>query len=230
MPVTRDVLVTGGTGYIGQRLIPAFRARGHRVRALTRASSAQRVPRDAEAVVGDALSAESIASVLRPTDTLVHLVGTPHPSPAKAAEFQRVDLVSIQASVSAARQRGIEHLVYVSVAHPAPTMRAYIAVRTAGEAMITEAGLRATILRPWYVIGPGHRWPLLLVPMYAIAELIPATREGGRRLGLVTIGQMVGAIVKAVEEPPETTRVVEVGELRKGGPSGGPSGGPKSGP
>jgi uncharacterized protein YbjT (DUF2867 family) len=215
MAVTRDVLVTGGTGYIGQRLIPALLARAHRVRALTRGSSTHRVPRGAEAVVGDALSAESVAGVLRPSDTLVHLVGTPHPSPAKAAEFQSVDLVSIQASVAAARHRGIEHLVYVSVAHPAPTMQAYIAVRTAGEAMITEAGLRATILRPWYVLGPGHWWPVLLVPMYAIAEVLPATREGARRLGLVTIGQMVKALVKAVDEPPaEGRRVVDVRGIR----------------
>jgi uncharacterized protein YbjT (DUF2867 family) len=97
-------------------------------------------------------------------------------------------------------------------------MHAYIAVRTAGEKLITEAGLRATILRPWYVLGPGHWWPLLLVPMYAIAELIPATREGARRLGLVTIGQMVATLVDAVEQPPERgIRVVGVVGIRKAG-------------
>jgi hypothetical protein len=47
------------------------------------------------------------------------LVGTPHPSPARSAEFQRVDLPSIRAAVSAAHAAGVFHLVYVSVAHPA---------------------------------------------------------------------------------------------------------------
>ena len=212
---SRDVLVTGGTGYIGRRLIATLVQRGHRVRALSRTESAVRIPRGAEAIIGNALSAESVASALRPGDTLVHLVGTPHPSPAKAAEFQRVDLASIQASVAAARERNVGHLVYVSVAQPAPTMHTYIAVRAQGEALIGAAELRATVLRPWYVLGPGHWWPVLLMPMYAIAEMVPSTRAGARRLGPVTIGQMVGALVRAVEVPPvEGVRVVGVPEIR----------------
>jgi uncharacterized protein YbjT (DUF2867 family) len=211
MEVSRNVLVTGGTGYIGKRLVPALVERGHRVRVLSRAASVSRVPHGAEAVIGDALSTESVASALLAGDTLVHLVGTPHPSPAKAAEFQRVDLASIQASVAAARERKIDHLVYVSVAQPAPAMHAYIAVRAAGEKLIVDGGIRATVLRPWYVLGPGHWWPVVLVPMYAIAELIPSLRDGARRLGLVTIAQMVKALVRAVEEPSERgVRVIDV--------------------
>ena len=215
MPESRDVLVTGGTGYIGRRLIETLVRRGHRVRALTRTESVGRVPPGAEATIGNALSAESVAGALRPGDTLVHLVGTPHPSPAKAPEFERVDLVSIQASVVAARERGVDHLIYVSVAQPAPTMHAYVEVRARGEALIAAAGLRATVLRPWYVLGPGHWWPVLLIPMYAIAELIPTARSGARRLGLVTIGQMVSALAKAVEEPPPFgVRVLGVPQIR----------------
>ena len=151
------------------------------------------------------------------TDTLVHLVGTPHPSPSKAAEFQRVDLPSILASVEAARRARASHLVYVSVAHPAPIMEAYIEARSAGERAIADAGLTATILRPWYVLGPGHRWPYLLVPLYAIARLMPSKRESAERLGLVTLRQMVDALVRAVENPPPAgqIRIVEVPQIRK---------------
>ena len=95
-------------------------------------------------------------------------------------------------------------------------MRAYIEVRTAGEAMIREAGLTGTILRPWYVLGPGHRWPMLLMPLYKIAELIPATRESAPRLGLVTIDQMVLALATAVENPPPRgqVKIVHVAGIR----------------
>jgi uncharacterized protein YbjT (DUF2867 family) len=75
----------------------------------------------------------------------------------KAAEFERVDLASIRATTAAAALAGARHLVYVSVAHPAPVMRAYIAARTRGEALVRECGVPAMILRPWYVLGPGHR-------------------------------------------------------------------------
>jgi nucleoside-diphosphate-sugar epimerase len=211
-----DVFVTGGTGYMGMRLIHVLHWRGHSVRALVRPGSESRLPADTEAVTGNALDATTFQHAVRPGDTLVHLVGTPHPSPAKAAEFRSVDLASIRASVEAARQREVRHLVYVSVAQPAPVMHAYVAVRAQGEAMIRDANLTATLLRPWYVLGPGHRWPLLLQPLYAIAERVPGLRDGARRLGLVTIDQMIAALVAAVEAPPSrgTQRVVEVPAIR----------------
>ena len=212
--MTRQVFVTGGTGYVGSRLVAELVARGHAVRALVRPGSEAKLPRGAEAVVGDALDHATFAGAVRPGDTFVQLVGTPHPSPRKAAEFRAVDLVSARESVAAAKERGVAHFVYVSVAHPASVMRAYQEVRIAGEAMVREAGLPATFVRPWYVLGPGHRWPYLLLPLYALLERIPATREQARRLGLVTLDDMVAALVQAVEDPPEGARVVEVPAIR----------------
>lgn len=215
-PLPRHVLVTGGTGYIGRRLIARLVERGHRVRVLARAASVDRVPRGALAVVGDALDADSILNALRDGDTLVHLVGTPHPTPSKAAEFTRVDLASALAATDAARRRAIAQMIYVSVAQPAPAMRAYVAARATGEAAIREAALTATILRPWYVLGPGHWWPLVLLPMYAVAQLVPPFRDGARRLGLVTLNAMVTALVASVETPPSrgTIATVDVPGIR----------------
>ena len=210
------VFVTGGTGYIGQRLTRALVERGYQVRVLARPESVGRVAPGATAIAGNALDASSFTGALTAGDTLVHLVGTPHPSPAKALEFQRVDLPSIQASVAAAAAARVAHFVYVSVAHPAPVMKAYIEVRMAGEAAIARTGLTATVLRPWYVMGPGHRWPVLLKPIYAALELWPGTRERAQRLGLVTIDQMVRALVQAVEQPPPagTRRIMGVPDIR----------------
>ena len=212
-----NVFVTGGTGYIGRALITALVARGHAVTALVRPGSTNRVPKGATSISGDPLDAATFEHCLRRDATLVHLVGTRHPDPSKANEFERVDLVSIKASVDAARRAGIAQLVYVSVAQPAPVMRAYVAARAAGEAAIAGAKLTATILRPWYVIGPGHRWPILLKPLYWIWELLPPTRDTARRLGLLTLEQMVAALVRAIEEPPPigTIRIVDVPAIRE---------------
>jgi uncharacterized protein YbjT (DUF2867 family) len=95
-------------------------------------------------------------------------------------------------------------------------MRAYQAVRADGEALIRAAGLNATVLRPWSILGPGHRWPYLLVPAYWVLEHLKPTQESARRLGLVTLPQMLHALVRAVEEPATGVRIVEVPELRSG--------------
>ena len=211
-----EVFVTGGTGYVGRPLIDALRERGYRTHALVRPGSESKVPRGTLTVVGDALDASTFASAIPSGTTLVHLVGTPHPSPAKAAEFRRVDLASIRATTVAAQRAGVRHLVYVSVAHPAPVMHAYIAAREEGERLVEASGIPATILRPWYILGPGHRWPYLLVPVYGALRCFSATRESAERLGLVTRRTMVAALVRAVETPPaKGVRIVEVPEIRR---------------
>jgi uncharacterized protein YbjT (DUF2867 family) len=208
------VFISGGTGYLGRALIPRLLRRGHRIRALARPGSERKLDVRCEIVTGSALEARSYQEQVVGWDTFVHLVGVPHPSPAKAAQFRAVDLASIRTAAGAAQFAGIRHFIYVSVAHPAPVMKAYIAVRSEGEQMIRSAGLDATILRPWYVLGPGHRWPYLLRPVYWVMEQLPATKEPARRLGLVTLQQMVSALVQAVEQPQRGIRVVEVPEIR----------------
>jgi uncharacterized protein YbjT (DUF2867 family) len=210
------VFVAGGTGYIGRPLVTALLDRGYSVSALVRPGSEGKLPEGAVPVVGNALDPSTFVAGIPPNATVVHLVGTPRPNPTKAAEFCRVDLASIRASTAAAQQAGARHLVYVSVAHPAPVMRAYIAVRQEGESLVEASGIPATILRPWYVLGPGHRWPYLLVPLYAALRLLPATRAGAERLGLITREAMVAALVSAVETPPaQRVRIVEVPDISK---------------
>ena len=208
------VFVTGGTGYVGRPLVERLTARGHRVRALARPRSAGRLPAGAEIVLGDALDARTFADAVAPADTLVHLVGTPHPNPSKAAEFQRVDRPSIEAAVAAALSAGVRHLVYVSVAHPAPVMRAYVEARVEGERLLRASGVAATVLRPWYVLGPGHRWPYLLKPFYFVCERLPSTRETAQRLGFVTHTQMTAALLRAVEDPARDFRLLDVPDIR----------------
>jgi len=212
--MNRKIFMTGGTGYMGNGLVPLLLKRGHQVRALVRKGSRGKLPGGAEVINGDALKPDSYTGQVHGADTFVHLIGVPHPSPAKASQFRKIDLLSAQVAVKAAREAGVRHFIYLSVAHPAPMMKAYIAVRSECEEMIRTSGLNATFLRPWYVLGPGHRWPYALLPFYWICEKLPATREGAQRLGLVTLQQMLNALVWAVENPVEDIRILEVPEIR----------------
>jgi uncharacterized protein YbjT (DUF2867 family) len=215
MTEKHSICVTGGTGYIGRRLIPLLTERGHTVKAVVRAGSENKLPDNVSAVIADPLRQDSYTEAVRGSDTFIHLIGVPHPSPAKAPQFRAIDLPSVKVAVKAAGDAGVRHFIYLSVAQPAPMMQAFIAVRAEGEALIRASGMTATFVRPWYVLGPGHRWAYALLPFYWIAELLPATRESALRLGLITISQMLNAVVWAVDNPPEDVRILDVPKMRE---------------
>jgi uncharacterized protein YbjT (DUF2867 family) len=210
-----NVFITGGTGYMGRRLIPFLMQRGHKVKALVRTGSENKLPRLVSNVITDPLEMDSYTKEISPADTFVHLIGVPHPNPTKAAQFRDVDLVSIRVAVKAARDAGIRHFIYLSVAQPAPVMKTFLEVRRTGEEMIRASGIPATFVRPWYVLGPGHYWPYPLLPFFWIAERLPMTRESANRLGFVTIRQMLNTLIWAVENPAEGIRIIDVPRIRE---------------
>jgi uncharacterized protein YbjT (DUF2867 family) len=215
----RRVFIAGGTGYIGTALLPILLERGHRVRVMVRPGSKAQLPAECEVVSGDPLDANSFRQLIRPTDTFIHLVGVAHPSRAKAAAFRAIDLVSVREAASACSELGVQHFIYLSVAHPAPLgiMKNFIAVRAECERTIQERHLNCTILQPWYVLGPGRRWPYLLLPFYKVAEWLPFTRDAALRLGLVTLDELILALIDAVESPVQGTRIAKVPEIRNAG-------------
>jgi len=215
MASAHRVFVTGGTGYIGSRLIPALHKRGHAVVALAREGSRHKLPATCTGVVGNALDGDSYARFAEGSDTFVQLVGVSHPSPAKAREFKQIDLKSGLEAVRVGRHAAVVHFVYLSVAQPSPVMRAYASVRAECESALRTSGLNATIVRPWYILGPGHRWPYLLLPFYKMAELVPQTRDGARRLGLLAIRELITALIQIVEEPANGIRILSVTDLRQ---------------
>lgn len=210
----KRILVSGGTGYMGARLIPELLRRGYEVRALVRPGSEKKLPNGCDFVRANVLDGKSYAHAADGCDTLVHLVGVAHPSPAKAQEFRSIDLKSVEEMIPVARNAGVEHVVYLSVAHPAPIMKAYWQTREEAEALIRQQFSKATFLRPWYVLGPGHRWAYALKPLYAFWKAIPSTRQTALRLDLVSIEQMTRALVHAVEHTPTDIRIMEAQEIK----------------
>ena len=199
---------------MGRNLIPALLKRGHEVRALARPGSESKVPEGCTVVTGNPFDRESFAAQTGASDTFIQLVGVAHPSPAKAKEFRTVDLKSALESVAVAARAGVRHFIYVSVAQPAPIMKAYLEARAEAEAVIRASGLNATILRPWYVLGPGRQWPRLIQPIYWILERIPQKRETAQRLGLVSSQEMMSALCWAVENPSEGVRILSVPDIK----------------
>jgi uncharacterized protein YbjT (DUF2867 family) len=209
-----NIFIAGGTGYIGRPLVAELMRRRHIVRSLVRKGSEQKLPPGCTPVFGDPLAKSSYEQSILPSSVFVQLVGVSHPRPSKASQFRSVDFVSASGAIEAAAAAGVHHFVYLSVAHPAPTMKEYITIRMECEKLLGASGLNATIVRPWYVLGPGHRWPYFLLPAYWLCECLPPTREGALRLGLVTLHQMVSTLVWSIEHPPIGQRILTVPDIR----------------
>jgi uncharacterized protein YbjT (DUF2867 family) len=173
----KQVFIAGATGYMGTRLTRKLLKKGHAVTALVRKGSEKKVPPGAAIITADPFNPDTFAGKILPDAVFVQLLGVSHPSPKKKEQFKAIDLKSVTASVLAARASKPAHFIYVSVAmEPSSIMHEYQEIRRKGEELCLQARLPCTFIRPWYVLGPGHYWPVLLLPLYWVAELIPSLR------------------------------------------------------
>lgn len=213
--VMQTVFITGATGYIGKRLTKQLLQRGHKVIALVRKGSEHKVPAGADTVVANPFDASTFQSFIPKGGVFIQLLGVPHPSPKKAKQFREIDLPSVKASADAAAVAGSAQFVYVSVAMAlSGLMAAYQAVRREGEEYCKSKGINCTFIRPWYVLGPGHFWPVLLLPLYGLAELVPSWKQQARGKALVTIRQMLRTLINTVEADPQPLRIIEIKGIR----------------
>lgn len=201
----QTIFITGGTGYIGSRLIHALLQTGDfRIKALVRKGSEHKLPKGAEMITGDALNADSYSCQAKSADVFIHLIGVPHPSPAKKEAFTGIDLASVKQAAAVVQHNRLPHVIYLSVSqYPSRVMQEYREVRAKGETRLKATGAQCSFIRPWYVLGPGHWWPVLLTPFYTLARLLPITREQSRQQDLVTIKQMIRTLYYAINHPPE---------------------------
>lgn len=212
----QTVFITGATGYIGTRLIKRLLEKKYGVIALVRKGSEDKIPQGVSIIVADPFDADSFQQNIPGGSVFVQLLGVSHPSPKKAKQFKEIDLRSVKASAAAAANAGAAHFIYVSVAMaPSKLMYAYQQVRREGEQYCLSKKLNCTFIRPWYVLGPGHWWPVILMPLYGLAELIPSWRKQARSKALVTINQMLDTLIHAIDEEPLPLRICEIKDIRR---------------
>lgn len=220
----RSIFITGGTGYIGSRLIKKLLLKDYNVIALVRKGSEHKIPKGATAIVCNPFDANTFSEQIPTGSIFIQLLGVPHPSPKKANLFREVDLKSVKASADAAAKAKVSHFIYMSVAMtPGKIMKAYQDTRSEGEAYCLSKHLQCTFIRPWYVIGPGHWWPILFLPFYGLAELIPAWKQKARSMALVTIDQVLRALLHAVNENPSPVTILEIKNIREKDSKGSPA-------
>jgi hypothetical protein len=93
-------------------------------------------------------------------------------------------------------------------------MKDFQQVRAEGERILLQQNFTSVFIRPWYVLGPGHWWPVILKPFFWIAKLIPSKREAAKHLDTVTIKQITNTLFYVIKNPSSTNCVYDVSKIK----------------
>lgn len=221
------VLVTGATGFIGQRLVSRLVGRGMRVKVLVREPRCAEVAkRWASAAVGicsgDLAEPETLQGVCDEVATVLHLAGRAHTDDANdelgAAIHRRVTVEGTRALLEEARRAGVQQFVFLSSVKamgeggwecldesaPARPTTPYGQAKREAEELVLEAGARygmhVTVLRLPLVYGPGVKGNLLRLIEAVDRGRFPPLPEVGNRRSLVHVDDVAQALLLAADK------------------------------
>ncbi|MDJ1431247.1 complex I NDUFA9 subunit family protein [Halostagnicola sp. A-GB9-2] len=152
-----NVLVTGGTGFIGTNLCEELASRGHDVTALSRRPDDGSLPAGVDVAMGDVSAYDSIADTVAEHDAVINLVAlSPLFQPNGDTSHEEVHLEGTKNLVRAAEEGDTDRFVQMSAldAHP-HAETAYLRTKGRAEEVIRDSTLEWTIFRPSVVFGDG---------------------------------------------------------------------------
>jgi NADH dehydrogenase len=207
------ILVTGGTGFVGRRVVHALRAAGRPVRCLVRDRGRAGFLESwgCELTVGDVTEADSLRRAVEGCDGVVHLVAI---IAGKPADFERVMIDGTRDLVVAAADAGARRFVLMSALGTSERSKGlvpYYGAKWAMEKAVQGADLDWTIFRPSFVFGkdggvlPGFLKQVRFLP------LTPVVGDGTRRLQPVWVDDVAGYFAAAFATPGSVGRTFDLG-------------------
>lgn len=211
-----EVLVTGGTGYVGTHVCRALIARGFMPRLLVRPGSESRIPEDirerGRITPGDVTNRESVENAAQGTKAIVHLVGIIREFPARGVTFERLHVTATRNVVDAARLWGIPRFVHMSaLGARAGGPAGYSDSKGRAEDCVRQSGLRWTIFRPSVIFGPGDAFLNELAGILRTSPLMPVPGDGKYRLQPVFVGDVAKGFADALLRRDTEARIFDVG-------------------
>jgi uncharacterized protein YbjT (DUF2867 family) len=189
-----DVLVTGGTGRLGSRLVAPLQAAGHTVKLMSRRGTGP------GGVRGDLASGRDLPQALAGADIVIHAASDPRGNP------WEVDVAGTRRLTQAVNRERLRHLVYISIVGVDRIPFGYYRAKFSAEQVLLASGLPVTLLRVTqfhefvdFLLETARRGPVLPVPM-------------GWRVQPVDVGEVARHVVDVVGRPPAG------GVLEFGGP------------
>jgi uncharacterized protein YbjT (DUF2867 family) len=209
------ILVTGGTGFVGPRVVRALRERDLPVRALVRrpsdGSATTLAAWGAELVQGDMTDAQSLRRAVDGADAVVHLVAIRQGS---AEEFRRVMEGGTRELVAAAKEAGVRRFLLMSALGTSEQTRdlvPYYHAKWEQEQTLQGSGLEHVIFRPSFVFARDGG---ILPTFRKLAKLTPVTPiigSGRQRIQPIWIEDVAAYFAAGVDRPEAANRVFELG-------------------
>lgn len=203
-----NVLVTGATGFVGERLVPALRSAGHDVSVLVRNADGY-VPEDGVTVFeGDVLDPESLDGVLDGIDAayyLIHAMGG-------GAGFEERDRQGARNFAEAAETAGVDRVVYLSgLGVDGDDLSAHLRSRREIEQVLAEGEYDLTVLRAAIIIGDGSASFQIIRQLASQLPVMITPRWVSTRVQPIAIADVITYLVRLLDTPETAGETYEIG-------------------
>jgi uncharacterized protein YbjT (DUF2867 family) len=205
----RLVLVTGATGYVGGRLVPALLDRGYRVRCLVRRpnEARSRLPRDAEIVGGDLGDRGTLGPAMAGIDTAFYLVH----ALASGGDLWREETEAARNFATAAESAEIRRIVYLGGLAAEDAVSPHLATRREVGRILRAARPVTIEFRASIILGSGslsfeliralvERLPVMVTPKWVTSEAQP-----------IAIEDVIAYLLGSIEIPVDVGEQIEIG-------------------
>jgi NADH dehydrogenase len=207
-----NILVTGGTGFVGTHLCTALHERGHDVTALARSPDDSGLPDGVTLVTGDATDYDSIVDAFEGQDVVVNLVALAPMFKPKGGDrmHEVVHLGGTENVVKAGEAHDLDAIVQMSALGADPDgATAYIRAKGRAEAVVRESDLPWTIFRPSVVFGEEAGF--LEFTKTLSTPFLTALPGGGKtRFQPIWIEDLVGMMAEAVEDDSHRGQIYDI--------------------
>ena len=204
------ILVTGGTGFVGRRVVECAVAADHEVISLSRGTRSRGHVYPVRNVNIDLLRPEGLLETLHGVDAVIHSAGLLREESDQS--FERAHVGATANLIEHCRRAGVGKLVYLSaLGVRAGTPNLYLRSKWESEGLVSESGLAYTIFRPSLIFGTGDRLISGLLSWVRVVPLIPMVEEGDTRLQPVWVGDVASALVKSASDRSTDGRVYDLG-------------------
>ncbi|HEX4843437.1 MAG TPA: complex I NDUFA9 subunit family protein [Limnobacter sp.] len=212
MNKSKNALVIGGSGFIGQAVCNELAKQGYRITVPSRryknAKHLLTLP-TCQVIEGNIHDRATLGRLVAGQDVVINLLGVLHSKPGKPyGQNFRVNHVEFpKALCTAMSKHGVKRIVHVSalgvgVQNPAPSM--YLRSKTDGEAAVKDSGLAWTILRPSVVFGRNDKFLNTFASLAKLTPVLPLAGAGAR-FQPVAVGDVAKAVMLCVQDSGKET-------------------------